>query len=151
MRKRIIIGLLAVVVIGAVVFYLSQPKRGSVEWHKERYLAAIDTRWKYRFERLRSKILGDDQRGVQIDAEGLASNEAALIELGFLERRELTVSNREPLRIMHEISGWSRSSNSVFFRYRIPATNRVVWVAVREDMPKWEELIQKADMPENGK
>ena len=37
-RKRIIIGLLAFLVIGVVVFFVSQPKKGSVEWHKRAYL-----------------------------------------------------------------------------------------------------------------
>ena len=40
MLRRFTIGLLAVVVIGVMAFILSQPKRGSIEWHKREYLDA---------------------------------------------------------------------------------------------------------------
>jgi len=43
MRKRIIIGLLAVVVIGVMAFFVSgpedsEPKGGTVEWHRVRQM-----------------------------------------------------------------------------------------------------------------
>ena len=42
MRKRIFIGLLAIVVIGVVAFFLSRPKEGSVEWYQRRFVSAQD-------------------------------------------------------------------------------------------------------------
>jgi hypothetical protein len=60
MRKRIVIGLLAIVMIGVLVSFMSQPKKGTVEWHKMRferhqteYLEARDQNtW---FDRLKRK------------------------------------------------------------------------------------------------
>jgi len=43
MRKRIVTGLLAIVVIGTVAFWVSQARKGSVEWHKREYLEAADS------------------------------------------------------------------------------------------------------------
>src|SRR5688500_6271167 len=92
-RKRIVIGLLGIVVIGAVAFFVSQPKKGTVEWHKREYLKAnhwgiVDEgvfryasqkRQNARFERKRERI---------------ESNRRALIELGYLEERSVIVYNR---------------------------------------------------------
>ena len=57
MRKRIIIALLAVVVIGAVAFLASQPKKESLEYLKGKYVEACSTRlksdrWRYEWSRL---------------------------------------------------------------------------------------------------
>ena len=40
-RKRLVIGAMAVVVIGVIAFVLSQPKDGTVEWHKREYASVV--------------------------------------------------------------------------------------------------------------
>ena len=40
MRKRLVIGAFAAVVIGVAALVLSQPRKGTVEYHKEEYLRA---------------------------------------------------------------------------------------------------------------
>ena len=39
-RKRIVIGLLILSAIGTAVFFVLQPKEGSVEWHKKEFTEA---------------------------------------------------------------------------------------------------------------
>jgi type II secretory pathway component GspD/PulD (secretin) len=54
MRKRILIGLLAIAVIGVVAFVVSRPGKGTLEWHKKEYLAASNRLAENRFrDRLR--------------------------------------------------------------------------------------------------
>src|SRR5215207_9499521 len=101
MRKRIIIGLLAVVVIGVVVFFLSQPKKGSVEWHKREYLASRESRkfedWIGRGPPVIRNAYWDRKwkRG--------EFHHHQLINLGYLEERIFVISNRPTRDVMRAV------------------------------------------------
>lgn len=41
-RKRLVIGAIAAVVIGVAAYVLSQPRKGTVEWHRRGYLRAVE-------------------------------------------------------------------------------------------------------------
>lgn len=138
--------------IGVLVFVFLQPRRGTLEWHKEKYLAACDMRWNRKVESLRSWIMRDYERAVSFDVEGMLRHESALLRLGFLERREFIISNRPLYSVLNHVGGWMvRSPNRNFYRDTTPGTNRIVIVAAREDMPYIERLLAEADLPENGK
>jgi hypothetical protein len=87
-RKRIAIGLLAVVVIGVLVFWVSQPKPGSVEWHKREYRAARNqmygVSWSTPIKRLFYDIMNKRQK-----PEALSSAEVQTLQArqGPLEKR----------------------------------------------------------------
>jgi type II secretory pathway component GspD/PulD (secretin) len=149
-RKRIVIGAIAVVVIEVAAYLLWEPGRGTVEWHKGKYLAAVDVRWKHQWELLRSRLMREDgQRGIRFDVEGMKRHESALLRLGFLERREFVASNRPLDAVMSHVAGWAvRSPNEKFYRYTTPETNRVVIVAARDDMPNIERLVAESDVRE---
>jgi hypothetical protein len=155
-RKRIIIGLLAAAVIGVVVFLISGPKRGTVEWYKREYLAELNrlhgreslvkrfVRGIYEWTGIGQPI-GQTERGV-------VAQENALIKLGYLERREFIITNL-PIGNAVEVIG-REAATAIPGLCRITTgekTNAVVVTAVREDMPKWDELIRKLDVPETGK
>jgi hypothetical protein len=128
---------------------LFRPWETSVEYHKRKYLAANDVRWKQHWEVVRSRIMAEDRRGVQFDFEGVKYHQGALLRLGYLEQREFVISNRSLDAVMTHVAGWVvRSPNEQFYRYTTPGTNRVVIVAAREDMPKIEELVGAADSRE---
>ena len=156
MRKRIIIGLLAVVVIGVVVFLISGPKRGTLEWHKREYLAELDRLYGReslvkRFARVIHEWTGMGQRIGQTE-RGVVAQENALIKLGYLERREVILTNL-PIGNAFQAIG-REAATGIPGLCRITAgekTNVVVVTALREDMPKWEELIRKLDVPESRK
>src|SRR5687768_15503928 len=98
MRKRIIIWLLAVVVIGVGAFFVLEAKKGSVEWHKREYLRALDCAarrtWRDTLQRVCARIssvirvdTSEEERLAQF--ENLKEHEIALIRLGFLQKREI--------------------------------------------------------------
>jgi len=41
MRKRLVIGAIATVVIGVAAYVFSQPRKGTVEYHKQKYVEAV--------------------------------------------------------------------------------------------------------------
>jgi len=155
MRKRIVIGL-AVVLIGAVAFFLSQPKKGSVEWHKRGYLDAC--------KRLNEETLADKAKqflnritGRKVvrqvwprDAyERVQTHRAALLTLGYLGQQgfDLTNCSRAQLLSSPAFAFAVRGSQPEFLLVTIQDTNSLHIIAVREDMPLFVEAIRKVDKP----
>jgi len=96
MRKWVVAGLIVVVAIGVGTYLLSQPRRGTVEYHKRKYAEAGMPEW----------VL---KKGVPAVLQNLYErrfvrefefHRSALIELGYLERRLFVVTNRTPLEIV---------------------------------------------------
>jgi hypothetical protein len=149
MRKRIIIALVAIVAIGVLAFVFSQPKRGTVEYHLRAYRAELDRYHgrqsfiKASFYRVR--VWFGPYTTVVTDQEVVAQ-ENALIDLGYMERREFTVTN---LSAEHAVSTIGRAAMTAMPGLcRITAGPRPAVVVVagrREDMAKWEQLVQEAD------
>lgn len=161
MRKRVIIGLLAVVVIGVVAFFVSQPKRGTVEWHKDRYRAlqrAIQHgTWPERAKNVLNRIVFGKVHGrLGVSTawfEQLERHRRSLIELGYLEEREFVLSNRSIDHVIHESSRVIRadarweSVNWEFIHNSARGSNVLVTIAARQDMPIFVEAIRRADVP----
>jgi len=148
-RKRIVIGLLIVSAIGTAVFFLSQAKRGSVEWHKREYLKARD--W------------GRVEQWIEINApyhlsKAHAERKAkrteihlkALFELGYFEERVFVLSNSltkergNAFWTLHHVF-----TNDVLDVSGIKdmGTNTVTVVGLREELPRWQEAVRKMDVP----
>jgi hypothetical protein len=158
-RKRIIIGLLAVVVSGVVAFFVSQPKKGSVEWHKREYLAAMN-HWMGRSLGDRVKQLSAKVFGVPGPELGrgrwskVEFHRKALIEVGYLEERTFRLSNAVPKRVFavvmkaaeNVIPEERRGLVTIMSGGNRP-TSPVAIICPRQDTAKWEELIRKADVP----
>ena len=107
MRKRIIIGLL---VTGVAAFFVSEPRKGTVAWHKRKCLEA----WygQQKLEIARAKVSGF--LGLPINAQARAEREnshilahtRALVKIGHLEARTFFV-NGDPLNAMsYAASAW---------------------------------------------
>ena len=162
MRKRIVIGLLAVVVIGVGAFFVSQPKEGSVEWHKRRFGDAqnVSMNWtRYpRWESAYRKWTGTSrpvrtftQHEMAVLLEQMSTSRRALVKAGYLMERTVMLSNRGPTEIVATITP-NRSGIPVSYPNFTAFThksNALVIVCAREDMAKWEELIRKADVPDS--
>ena len=172
-RKRIIIGLLAIVVIGVVAFFVSRPKNESLEHLKGKYVEACSTRlksdqWRYKWSRLwgEGKPWGTYYRHTR---ERVVSAERPLIKMNYLEARTFVISRRDPAAVGADIiEAWTvrfpnrtpvlsvldtnnfalvaLRQSEVIARLRT-AGDKLLLVAPREDMPVWEELVRKADVP----
>jgi hypothetical protein len=159
-RKRIIIGLLAVVVIGVGVFFLSQPKKGSVEYHKREYLATLDKLfgrrwvdrvWSYldKAGARRERLSSEEKDGLELR---LVRHQRSLIDLGFLVERQFPVSNVSASNVQREIS-WTWLSRLgeertlfTWVKGNPGTTNTVRVIGRAEHMPFWESLIGEFDM-----
>lgn len=166
MRKRIIIGLLAVVVIGVVAFYISQPKKGSVEWHAREYeglLRRIEGKTlKHRCARVWAAIrrasvpppLTFKER--QALLKELSKQQRIVIRCGYLIERRFVITNYDARVLEARMSReWNSSlpSNRVYHTWLAGARGADILVVVGQpkDMPFWEKMIGKADVPEGGK
>jgi hypothetical protein len=156
MRKRIVIACIAVVVIGVVAVWLSQPKRGSVEYHKREYQAA------FRKGALGELVL---DRGVsaidRIDwrfrRKRIDFHRDALIAAGYFEQKEFIFSNRGPrdgLRaLLAEFDTTFTNGTDILacpiIRRMTP--NGVVIAGEKSVMRQVEGAVQKIDVRETGK
>jgi hypothetical protein len=160
-RKRIAIALLIVSVIGIATYFVSQPKKGSVEWHKREYLRATEEAWRIGLKpRWSDKIVNHwrqlrGQPNINYHAE-VADHQEALIGLGYLQVRTFVVSNRPVDYVASNI--WFRASvetrTNILDSFSRMSTargaNLIDIVARKDDMPKWEEMVRQADVPESG-
>jgi len=105
MRNRIVVGfVVGIVITGSMT--LSQPKNGSVEYHKREYLAAWKRlggcKWPYLLDRCYARITGKSMKRTVLiehdgpappllskDEEQLVVNYGALIKLGYLKQYKL--------------------------------------------------------------
>jgi hypothetical protein len=158
MRKRLVIGAIAVVVIGVAAYTLSQPKEGTVEWHKDRYLKArqdlerrtIRDCWERFYVRIRKP---HTYQWRVISGDELRRHQMALIKLGYLERKRVDVTNHLAGQL-HSILAEGREliprERGPFAMLSAPPEitfpiEGVEVVAPRQDMPLWNRLIYEAD------
>jgi hypothetical protein len=157
MRKRVVTGAIAVVVIGVAAYVLSQPKKGTVEWHKANYMKCFNRMWGntlwWRTERIARRVAGlpppakPDPRA----ANEALSHLSALVELGYLSERRYAITNRS----LNDVLGRTLHARRILGRRYLPPqlTERIdqgqlVVVALPEITMKYDELIAQADVPE---
>ena len=162
MRKRIIIGLLAVVVIGVVAFYLSQPKKGSVEWHKREYLGArkrlFNDTWADRMRSFYYRIAKTPHSRRQLSAaewdeltRRMQESWEALVALGYLNRHEFYLAHQPKSRAhLLEKAALAQFPPDAIWSVGggAGAENLLVIYATSNDLPKWRNLIGRFDVPE---
>jgi hypothetical protein len=166
-RKRVAITLLAIVVAGGLVFVCTRPKEGTVEWHKREYartsnllqggtgLAPIKN-LAYEVTGIESLVVSKRDPKLQARFE---THQEELLKAGFLERRRFEMRN-QPVdivarkaramaeeRIPAERSRMTWMTLHTYMKRPLGANDSLTVVAVREDMPMWEEAIRKADVP----
>jgi hypothetical protein len=157
MRKRIVIGVLVLITIGVVmgvITFLSEPKRGSVEYHKGEYLKALTdlgNRWIGMAPRLVEDVYWRRR------ADRIEFHRRALVESGFLTKERFAVSNRPPQEIetalgQHLPYVSVRDKGLLVFVGFASVSNAVIVTAPPgEAMKKLGELIRIADEPESAK
>jgi hypothetical protein len=160
MRKWALIGL-AVVAISMVAHLLSQPRKGSVEYHKRRYLEAWDRNnrldWQGRIgDRLGRQIgirppflyASRTERGLL--AEEMRLHRNALVRLEYLSEKWIVFSNRS-VPTMSMLTNWppEEEYRLVDFFFTDSAHQRKVWlIAPSARIKVWEDYFRKFDVPE---
>jgi hypothetical protein len=144
MRWRIAIAVLAVIGIAAAVYLGTQPKKGSVEWHKREYenhmqrLAGKRTL----FDRIRSVF------GLARRPDRHMEHRRALIDLGYLEEREIILTNN-PEGFSQALVQWATNEfpQSWLWAFGVRSNSVMFLRAERHNMKKWEEAVRRIDVP----
>jgi len=152
-----------VVVIGVAAHFLSQPRKGTVEYHKARYLDLSrkrfgETRWAG-FIRGIGRIIGTDlcRKSDLVELDLLVSAEhEALIRLGYLVEKDYcftnTVLDMEARWISEGVHQAIPKEHVILGGHGLKdgTTNVLVVIAPLEDIPVWERFIAEADRaPDN--
>jgi hypothetical protein len=160
MRKGIVIGAVAAVVIGAAGYGLWEPGHGGVEYHKAEYLKVRSGpgrvgQWisEYGPEALVERL-------DRVAARRRAEHRDALVKLGYLARTMIVVSNA-PVdvvsRVLHRRCMFDplpprlglepTNADWQFFSYE-RGTNFIEIFCVNDDVREWQRAIGKADVDE---
>jgi hypothetical protein len=150
MRKWVlVIVVLALLGIAtALRLFFSEPRNGSVQYHKEQYLIGS----------------GAMDKWIQNNAPGIVTafwmnrrversqfHYDALMKSGYFEEREFTLSNRSPKAVLYPQRELHRYLTNVNYRLTIilsAGSNTVTIRAPREDMDELEKAVRKFDVPE---
>jgi hypothetical protein len=141
-RKRLVIGALAAIVIGFAAYVLSQPKEGTVEWHKRRYekeMHRIDGKGTL-FDRIRSEF------GLPSRPSRHMEHRQALIDLGYLEERQIILTNN-PEGFSAALIQWATNELPRDRLWAFGVRSNVMFIrAERHNMKKWEEAVRRIDV-----
>jgi hypothetical protein len=154
-RKRVIIAALAVAAIVGTLAVFSGPEKGTVEWYKSEYRAAgkaLSPGWRLglRFRLYDAMNARPTFHAYMAKEQArFESSRAALLELEYLLKRRIILTNQIPTRAMKFLvdQGGGRMEVMRSFVSMQMESNAIVVMAPARDMTKWEGLIRKADVP----
>lgn len=156
MRKRIVIGVIAVVGIGVGAYVFSERKIGTVAYHQERYRAIYNDGQATRVEAIimrfgprRLKLAYFENRMRRLD-----SHRRAMGKHGDLVEKEFVLSSRTAREVaqrlqtaVHEMFAYSHDG----FSYGVVnavTTNKIVVIDTPKRMERWSDVISFIDVPE---
>jgi len=171
LSSRLVIGAIAVLVMGVATYMLSQPKKGTVEWHEKEYLRCSKGPRLERVVNFVKRRIGMEPsyRGMpEAQMERERHHRRALIDLGYLVESEFVLSNQTVDGVLSSAHQAMRRDprfarvrmDFLHVEYAIPVnvtrggantferTNKIVVVAHREDFEFIADAIRKADVPE---
>ena len=155
--------MLAIIAVGVLAVVVSQPKEGTVEYHLREYRRAerelMANTWRDRCGIGWSMLTGKpyvpsiDMNDPNNPLTRWEKHEQALIALGCWEKREFYLTYKSGAQIGKNLESLKAAlpqdeRSQVWYA---PQTKQITIRSRRADMPKWEEMIRKVDVPENGK
>ena len=166
MRRRLIIGAIVAVVIGVAVYFLSQPKQGTVEWHKREYFSTLERVYGQRLiDRVRQATYRKtgwawvrptqmlDHRE-QLRAK-IESHRAALVASGYIVEHKFPLTNVSAFKDTvlakrpNQGGAWKRDTRPFLTCViKLSHEGSVSVIGPPEDMGFWQNAIRQADVPE---
>ena len=143
-RKWVVAGLV-LIAIGVGAYLFSQPRRGTIDYHKQKYAELGMPEWVLK-KGVPAVLQNFYERRFVREFE---FHRSALIELGYLERRLFVVTNRTPGEIVDALL-MDAQQNPQLWEYSGPTPrgrNNVEVIAPAEKMTRWEKVIREADVP----
>ena len=161
---RLIIGAMAVVVIGVVAYFLSQPNEGTVEWHK-----SFSTLERVYGQRLVDRVQQATYRKTgwgwvrptqmldhreQLPAK-IESHRAALVASGYIVEHQFPLTNVSAFKDTvlakrpNQGGAWKRDTRPFLTCViKLSHEGSVSVIGPPEDMGFWQNAIRQADVPE---
>jgi hypothetical protein len=146
MRKRLVIGAIAVVVIGVAAYLLSQPKVGNLEYHKREYLKANKVLLSPGSVSIRFAPGFVEDFFLDRHARSFTFHQEALIDAGFLTKVWFVVSNAHPVAIIRAME--ENGLDSTFATLWVAYNRAVAGVVPVEAIERVSQAIREADVPE---
>jgi hypothetical protein len=143
--KRLVIGAIVLLVIGVAAYMLSQPRKGTVEYHKVEFLRAtkLGPMTSYLEE---MGVINDPKRSRR------EFHRQQLLKAGYLTTATFVISNRPLhdafLEVWAGLSGVLTAEEEVFVDRRWKSPDMIIVVAPNETMKSVEGFIRKLDVPE---
>ena len=149
MRKRLVMGAIAAVVIGVAAYFLSQPRKDSVEYHKRAYLRASSSKGQAgQWLRAHAPLCVSGALHA-FQERRKARHRRALVALGFLEHRQVQITDvpmsdvdRFHLKIFSQARNAIARDPFRFVEFSLSEPDILNFIAPREDMPILELLIR---------
>lgn len=147
------------------LFFVSGPKKGTVEWHKAKYMKAYErihgTTVPEEIENTAKGLIGiatpeASRAKRQLNAENEAeSHLSALVALGYLVERRYVITNRSLNDVLRHTLDGRRALGQEYrppnLTVRVPGEGQLLVRALPEIAAQYDELIRKADVSENAK
>ena len=146
MRWRIAIAVLIVIGIAGAVYVGTEPRKGTVEWHKRGYLGQFHSpirQWivEHTPDRMSQAIETSRYRRME-------HHWAALVRLDFIRETLVVVSNSPASVISKVIPEKVKPCDDLrFFSYELGTNSISLW-CTEERIGAWQDLIRQADVPE---
>ena len=144
MRKRVVIGVVALVVGAGIAAFVFKPSEDPIEYHKRKFFEASNGQsWTERIRNFRDKILGQ----TTFSLSELEHHRDALHKLGYLEEREFVFTNRTRDEVMNVMATSSPPgldpSHLHFYVFEVSVTNTNVLrlLTVKGDLEKWAPYL----------
>jgi hypothetical protein len=154
MRKRITIALLAIVLAVAVGIIVTNPRKGSLAWHKKEYFACFPRQG---VVDVLGQLVGKQPLGGGWAAwtpqkeERMKFHEKALIKMGYLEEWTFVLSNQPPTNVLNALSGAVGATGPRHVWFDPPGTNTIRFVTIKGDtgarVSQWEQALRQVDVP----
>jgi hypothetical protein len=142
-----LIGAIATVLIGVAAYFLSEPRKGTVEYHRRKYAEVGAPRWVAK-EAVPGFVRNFYRRRYNLQRE---FHRTALIDSGYLKQRFFVVSNSSPLSVWrtaaHDLLVEMPKEVWSFSWIQQTNTNTLMVVAPRDWCEKIGDAIHKADVP----
>ena len=150
MRKRLVIAAIAVVVSGIAAYVLSQPRKGTLEYHQKGFLRANNS-WLLAKWLAKPGMSRLNRAYWQYKAERAEFHRQGLIELGFLQTRTFVLSNSQPyevIRQLHTDSGAPLLYNPdlAYCEFAEASSNCVQAVGTASVMNRCAEVIRSLEL-----
>jgi hypothetical protein len=159
-RKRLALIFLGIAIISLAAYILAQPKPGTIAYHKREYVKARNTlegnTLRGRFARLLHRTTGVwiDYLSAKADKglrQQLEKHEEVLLGSGYLVEHQFVITNNYDATLLNLVTNQSGLLPEEKAQYtRITRTGApLLYVVGRpSDLPKWEEVIRKLDVPQ---